>query len=73
MIRNGRLQFYWAEPKGDWQEAGPPLDASILSDECGGHAEHGSFTGAFIGMAAHDLNGSARPADFSYFTYRPLR
>lgn len=73
VIRNGRLQFYWAEPKGDWQEAGPPLDASILSDECGGHAEHGSFTGAFIGMAAHDLNGSARPADFSYFTYRPLR
>jgi xylan 1,4-beta-xylosidase len=73
VIRDSRLQFYWAEKSGQWQEAGPSLDASILSDECGGHAEHGSFTGAFVGMAAHDLNGSARPADFSFFSYTPLR
>lgn len=48
------------------------LDASLLSDECGQDGEHGSFTGAFVGMAAHDLNGTARPADFDYFTYRPV-
>jgi len=48
------------------------LDASILSDECGGHAEHGSFTGAFVGMAASDLNGTALHADFSDFVYRPV-
>jgi xylan 1,4-beta-xylosidase len=34
---------------------------------------HGSFTGAFVGMAAQDLNGTATPADFSYFIYRPLK
>lgn len=48
------------------------LDASILSDECGGHAKHGSFTGAFVSMAASDLNGTALPAEFSEFVYRPV-
>src|SRR5690606_2781921 len=70
-VRNSRLQFFYTQG-GDWTEIGPVLDASILSDECGGHAEHGSFTGAFVGMAAQDLNGTARPADFSHFIYRPL-
>ncbi|MCY1558460.1 hypothetical protein D9M68_953970 [compost metagenome] len=54
------------------QPIGPVLDASLLSDECGGHQAHGSFTGAFVGMAAHDLNGTASPADFDYFIYRPV-
>ena len=36
-------------------------------------ALHGNFTGAFVGMAAQDLNGTATPADFSYFVYRPLK
>jgi xylan 1,4-beta-xylosidase len=72
-IENSQLQFYVATQGSDWAPAGPVLDASILSDECGGHAEHGSFTGAFVGMAAHDLNGTARQADFSHFTYRPIR
>ena len=53
---------------GDWREAGPILDASILSDE-GGRGEHGSFTGAFVGMAAFDTSGAAVPADYSYFEY----
>ncbi len=58
---------------GNWRPVGGPLDASLLSDECGGHAEHGSFTGAFVAIAANDLNGSAAPADFSYLTYEPTR
>ena len=44
------------------------LDASVISDE-GGRGEHGSFTGAFIGMAAFDTSGAALPADFGYFSY----
>ncbi|WP_404400827.1 glycoside hydrolase family 43 protein [Pelagibacterium halotolerans] len=71
-IEDSKLQFFYAEGSESWREIGPKLDASILSDECGGHAEHGSFTGAFVGMAAHDLNGSAREADFSHFVYRPV-
>jgi beta-xylosidase len=48
-------------------------DASILSDECGGHQAHGSFTGAFVGVAASDINGTERVATFEYFVYRPVR
>ena len=35
----------------------PVLDASILSDEAGA-GEHGSFTGAFVGMFAFDTSGA---------------
>jgi xylan 1,4-beta-xylosidase len=55
---------------GDWQPIGPELDASVISDE-GGRGEHASFTGAFVGMAAFDTAGRARPADFAWFTYTP--
>ncbi|HVX81860.1 MAG TPA: glycoside hydrolase 43 family protein, partial [Devosiaceae bacterium] len=72
-IRGPALQFHYALGDGALQPVGEVLDASLLSDECGGHAEHGSFTGAFVGMAASDLNGTARPADFWNFVYRPMR
>ena len=72
-IRGAALQFFYALGLGEWQTVGPVLDASLLSDECGGHAEHGSFTGAFVGMACSDLNGTAREAAFSDFVYRPVR
>lgn len=72
-IRGPRLQFFYALQGQDLQPIGPVLDASILSDECGGHQAHGSFTGAFVGVAASDLNGTALPADFDYFLYRPVR
>jgi xylan 1,4-beta-xylosidase len=54
---------------GEWKDVGPVLDASVISDE-GGRGEHGSFTGAFLGMAAFDTSGAAKPADFSYFAYQ---
>ena len=66
-IDQARLQFFY-RTTGGWSAAGPPLDASVISDE-GGRGEHGSFTGAFIGMAAFDTSGAAMPADFSYFQY----
>ena len=49
---------------------GPTLDASIVSDEAG-RGEHGSFTGAFVGMVAFDTSGAGKPADFDYFSYKP--
>lgn len=62
--------FFRTGPDAGWQSAGPSLDASVISDE-GGRGEHGSFTGAFTGMAAFDTSGSAITADFSQFTYQP--
>jgi xylan 1,4-beta-xylosidase len=72
-VRGPALQFFCALGKDDWQQIGPVLDASTLSDESGPHGEHGSFTGAFVGVAASDLNGTALPADFSDFVYHPVR
>lgn len=76
-IRGPNLQFFYAtgaaDAGGNWQPVGPVLDASLLSDEAGPHGEHGNFTGAFVGMAASDLNGTAREAVFSEFVYRPVR
>ncbi|SFQ97697.1 glycoside hydrolase family 43 protein [Poseidonocella sedimentorum] len=63
-------QFHVAEHGGDWRPFGPALDASVISDESG-RGEHGSFTGAFVGMAAFDITGRASPADFTGFTYHP--
>ncbi|ROU04354.1 glycoside hydrolase family 43 protein [Histidinibacterium lentulum] len=63
-------RFSWAQGDGDWQRIGPDLDASVISDE-GGRGEHGSFTGAFVGMLAYDTSGRAREARFTRFAYRP--
>ena len=72
-VRGASLQYFYAPgTTGNWQPIGPELDASLISDECGGHAEHGSFTGGFVGMACSDLNGTALPADFHDFVYRPV-
>ncbi len=49
---------------------GPVLDASIISDE-GGRGEHASFTGAFVGVVAHDLTGQGWTADVTRFDYAP--
>ena len=69
-VDQARLQFQFALPGGDWQDIGPVLDASLISDESGRGA-FGSFTGAFIGMLAFDMSGSALPADFHHFNYLP--
>ncbi|MGD9916159.1 MAG: glycoside hydrolase family 43 protein [Rhizobiaceae bacterium] len=66
-VDGAALQFLWDDGSG-WKPLGPVLDASVISDE-GGRGEHGSFTGAFIGMAAFDTSGGAQPADFAWFEY----
>lgn len=69
-VDHERLQFRHALPGQGWQPIGPVLDASLISDEAGRGA-HGSFTGAFVGMVACDMSGTALPADFSHFDYVP--
>ena len=71
-VDHAQLQFGYSLNGTDWQNAGPVLDASVLSDE-GGRGEHADFTGAFVGMAAQDLTGNALAADFQYFEYRDLK
>lgn len=69
-VDHARQQFYWRQPGEDWKKIGPELDASVISDE-GGLGEHGSFTGAFVGMVCFDTSGSGREARFPYFSYIP--
>ena len=71
-VDHAQLQFSYSLDGKAWQNAGPVLDASVLSDE-GGRGEHADFTGAFVGMAAQDLTGNALPADFQYFEYRDVK
>lgn len=59
-----KLQFF-ASPDGEkWQQIGPMLDASKLSDDYG-QGLH--FTGAFVGLCAQDLSSALVHADFDYF------
>ena len=71
VVKNSVLAYFYAIGDAAFTAIAPTLDASLISDECGGHAEHGSFTGAFVALGAHDLNGLAAPADFHYMTYEP--
>ena len=69
VVDHARQQFQWRQG-GAWQDIGPVLDASVISDE-GGQGEHASFTGAFVGMAAFDTSGAGRQAVFARFGYAP--
>jgi xylan 1,4-beta-xylosidase len=69
-VDHAAQQFFWRQPGEGWQKIGPVLDASVISDE-GGRGEHGSFTGAFVGMLCFDTSGAGREARFPYFSYIP--
>jgi len=64
-INHAELQFFYAVGEGSFRAIGPVLDASILSDE-GVRGEHSNFTGNFVGVAAQDLTGRGKAADFAY-------
>jgi xylan 1,4-beta-xylosidase len=66
-IHHASLTFSWSWDAASWQRLGPVLDASRLSDE--GGSDWRRFTGAFVGLACHDLSGRQRYADFDYFDY----
>ena len=70
VVERATQQFFW-RADGEEQPLGPALDASLISDE-GGRGEHASFTGAFVGMVAHDLTGRGWSADFTRFSYAAL-
>ncbi|KAK4231433.1 family 43 putative glycoside hydrolase [Podospora fimiseda] len=73
-VRGKALQFWYAlEGEEEYKKIGPVFDGSIVSDECGGHQKHGSFTGAFVGVAASDLNGLGKAATFDHFVYKPVK
>jgi xylan 1,4-beta-xylosidase len=69
-VDHDELRFQYAVGTGAWTDIGPVLDASLISDEAGRGA-FGSFTGAFVGMIACDMSGTATPADFAAFAYLP--
>ena len=65
-----RLQF-GASPDGKvWQNIGPALDYSKLSDDYGSTLR---FTGAMVGLCVQDLGGTSAVADFDYFDYQPAK
>lgn len=67
-LRGPRLRFSArGGDNGEWLPAGPPLDASILSDDYGDELR---FTGTFVGVAAQDTASGQLVADFCYFEYQ---
>lgn len=64
-VKDCALRFFYAYGTDCWTRIGPVLDASLLADEVG-QGDHGNFTGAFVGMAAHDVSGRAMTADFDF-------
>ncbi|MCB1337646.1 MAG: glycoside hydrolase family 43 protein [Maritimibacter sp.] len=69
-VDHATQQFFWRQGDANWQAIGPKLNAAVISDE-GGRGEHGSFTGAFVGMAAFDISGRGTEARFTRFSYDP--
>ena len=65
-----RLHFAYRLDGAEWTWLPELFDASILSDEATSPGLP-NFTGAFVGMACHDMAGTALPADFDWFEYRP--
>ena len=62
--RNAMTRFYYGYSEKDWQEIGPLINVSFLSDEACGE---GWFTGAMIGICCQDMTGFGRYADFDWF------
>ena len=63
-----KLVFSWSLDGERWTAHEGRLDYSLISDEAGrGFGK--SFTGAFVGMACHDISGRRQPADFEFFEY----
>lgn len=62
-----RIRFRWREPGGTWRPFGPDYDPAKLSDD---YAEPLGFTGTFVGVAAYDLSGGGKAAEFDYVRYR---
>lgn len=71
LVDHHTLQFEFSLDEDNWTRLPVNLDQSVISDEAGG-GNGSNFTGAFVGMACHDVSGSAITADFDYFDYEEL-
>jgi xylan 1,4-beta-xylosidase len=67
-INREALQFSFSLDGVAWQDIGPRLDSTILSDD---YFTLG-FTGAFVGICCQDLTGQRHHADFDWFEYREI-
>ena len=68
-VNREQLQFAWSPDGVAWHAVGETLDYSLLCDEVG-KGEGANFTGAFVGLCCQDIAGTAKPADFRWFSYR---
>ncbi len=69
VIHDHLLQFYYRLDTDEWQQIGEKIDIGHLSDD---DSDYVRFTGTFVGMAAQDLSGQHKKADFDYFNYNIL-
>ena len=67
-VDDERLRFGYRAGAAEWTWIPQLFDASILSDEAT-LPGMSSFTGAFVGMACHDMSGAGHHADFDWFDY----
>lgn len=63
-IDSSELHFAASPDGSTWQDVGPVLDATKLSDDYGFRLR---FTGAFVGLCVQDLGGTRTAADFDFF------
>lgn len=71
-VDHHQLRFgYKLADAPEWTWLPGSYDASILSDEASAPGLP-NFTGAFVGMAAQDMAGTAMVADFDSFSYSDL-
>ena len=68
-VTGERLQFSASPDSKAWQNIGPVLDMSKLSDDYGSTLR---FTGAMVGLCAQDVGGTHIVADFDYFNYQSV-
>jgi len=67
VIEETTARFHAAPDGSSWQEIGPILDATKISDDYGTILH---FTGAMVGICAQDISGNRLTADFDYFELR---
>ncbi len=63
---HGKAKFYYSLDGANFTQLGPEFDCTFLSDE---GANPLGFTGAFVGIAAVDMQSRGFFADFEYFNY----
>ena len=71
IVSDDRLQHFYSLDGATWEKYGPTCNFATLSDEQYELLGETRFTGAFVGIACHDMSGSLAIADFDYFDYDP--